>query len=99
MNFPSTSSGLKTADTQILASEGRLRNLVVLTDGTNDATVVLYDTETGTATGNVLAKLIVPGAAFRGDISWESNGVNVMRGIWADVTGTGAAYLVYFNKG
>jgi hypothetical protein len=97
MSNPATTSGLKSADAAILSMPGRLMGLTVLTDGTNDATVVLYDNTA--ASGTELAKLIVKGADLSKELVIAEEGVVCNRGIYADVTGTGAAYIVHFTVG
>jgi len=94
-----TSSGLKTSDTQISPASGRVHHVILLGDGTNAASVVLYDTETGTATGTVLAKLTVPAGDTMAQVAFAEQGVEANRGIWADVSGTGAEFLVGFSRG
>lgn len=88
------SSGLKTADAQIYTGRGTLNGLVVNTDGTNAATVTLYDNTA--ASGTVLSQVIVAGAD-RTHSQIFNLAVRCTTGIYADVTGTGAAYVVYFG--
>lgn len=95
---PSTSSGLKSADGIILAMPGRLMGLQVNADGTNQATVVLYDNASA-ASGTVLAKVIVDATLTSEELVVGEAGVVVNNGIYADVTGTGAEFIVYFTPG
>lgn len=95
---PSTSSGLKTADVAILAGPGRLRGLHVGADGTNAATVILYDNASA-ASGTVLAKIIVDATLTAADAVIPTEGIICHNGIYADVTGTGAEFIVYFDLG
>lgn len=99
MSCPATSSGLKSADTAILVGPGKLRGLQVLADGTNAATVVIYDNPSA-ASGTILAKVTVDATlteASAGGI--PSEGVWALTGLYADVTGTGAEFIVYYDKG
>jgi hypothetical protein len=89
------SSGLRTADAPIYVGRGTLNAFTVVTDGTNAATVTLYDNATA-ATGNVLAKMVVGGSAGTGFQAWNL-AVRCLNGIFADVSGTGAGYIVYFG--
>lgn len=89
------SSGLRTADAAIYVGRGTLNGLVVNTDGTNAATVTLYDNAT-TNSGTVLAQVIVAGADRTRDVIFNL-ATRCLNGIYADVTGTGAAYIVYFG--
>lgn len=95
---PATSSGLKTADAAILAMPGTLMGLTVLTDGTNDATVILYDNASA-ASGTVLAKLKVPGAELSKELVVAECGIVANHGIYADVEGDGAEYIVQYTAG
>lgn len=98
MVSPSTSSGLLSADVAVSDTSGRLHALTVLTDGTNAATVVLYDNASA-ASGTVLAKVIVAGADRMAVFSPHDAGVVVNQGIFLDITGTGAEAIVHFTKG
>ncbi len=90
----SISSGLQTADAQIYTGRGTLQALTVITDGSNDATVTLYDNTA--ASGTVLAKLVVDGTANTGFQSWNFH-CRCLNGIYADVSGTGASYIVHYG--
>lgn len=92
-----TSSGLKSADAAIYAAECKLHGLFVLTDGTNAATVVLYDNASA-ASGTELAKYVVPGASLSGYVHFDCP-VGASKGIYADVSGTGANYIVHYAIG
>jgi len=88
------SSGLKAADTLIYTGRGTLNGVVVNTDGTNAATLTLYDNTS--ASGNVLAQMIVAGADRTNALLFNL-AVRCNNGIYADVTGTGATYTVYYG--
>jgi dienelactone hydrolase len=90
-----TTSGLKTADAAIAVGVNRVNTLTILTDGTNAATVVLYDNPSA-ASGTVLAKGICIGADRTLHMVFE-NPVKASTGIYADVTGTGAEYIVTYG--
>lgn len=96
------SSGRKTADAAIKASAARLGGVILLGDGTNAATVVLYDNATA-ATGTALAELVLaanataPTGQRTAVLMFPVDGVAASNGIFADVTGTGAAYYVYYR--
>lgn len=93
---PALTSGLKTADAAILNQSGHLHSLMVIADGTNAATVVLYDNASA-ASGTVLAKIIVDATStFESFTALE--GIECANGIYADVTGTGAEYVVHYSK-
>jgi hypothetical protein len=96
MSCPAQSSGLRSADAAISALPAYLKGLIVLTDGTNDATVVIYDNASA-ASGTALAKLIVPGASLSASLHLPQYGIIANAGLYADVTGTGAAYIVQYS--
>lgn len=89
----STSSGLLNADGVIKDKAGILVGYRVFTDGTNQATLVLYDNASA-ASGTVLDKLIVAGADLVGGI--VDVAVEAQNGIYADITGTGASFIVHY---
>lgn len=96
MSNPATSSGLKTADTAILAGPGRLLGVQLIADLTNACTVVIYDNATA-ASGLVLCKLSIPATGAFVDALLPAEGVVVNNGIYADVAGTGAGFIVHFT--
>lgn len=102
MSRPATSSGRKTADAAIAARPCLLKSVILEGDGTNAATVILYDNASA-ASGTVLAKLLLSAVGTATDkvpmyAAFESkDGIECNNGIYADVTGTGAAYIVHFS--
>jgi hypothetical protein len=70
--------------------------LTVITDGTNNATVVLYDSASA-ASGTVIAELWVPGALISDRQVWTFPR-KVSAGIYADLTGTGASCIVEYMR-
>lgn len=94
-----TSSGLKTADALILTGSGWLMG-VVLNTGTADSSVIVYDNTS--AAGTVVAKATINAGTEAGDAGREylfPVPVRVGTGIYADVGGTAAEYIVYFKRG
>ncbi len=91
----SRSSGLKTADAVIAVGRNRINAITLLGDGTNAASVIVYDNASA-ASGVVLAKVTAAAATRLTHIIFE-NPVIVEDGIYADVTGTNAEYIVYFG--
>lgn len=91
------SSGRNTADAAIKASAGKVWG-VTLEAAAADSYVILYDNASA-ASGTVLAKVMI-------DVSLEGStstkhislpGVPASNGIYADVNGTSAAYIVYYE--
>lgn len=96
MSNPATSSGLKTADAAILAMPGTLKGLIVVSAAAI-ATVTLYDNASA-ASGPVLAKINVPIGESR-ELVLSECGVAANNGIYADVSGAGAEYIVHYTIG
>lgn len=90
------SSGLKNSDTAISARPGELCGILIVTDGTNDATAIVYD-NASTASGTKLFQGKVVGTANFGGATWEVP-IIANSGIYVDITGTGATYIVYFRR-
>lgn len=90
------SSGLKTASSQIALGTNRINSISLLGDNVNVSTVTLWDTDTGTATGNVLAKVVARATDAQNHIIF-TNPVYAEKGIYAQLTGTGGNYLIYFG--
>lgn len=91
----SRSSGLKTADAVITTGRNRINAITLLGDGTNAASVILYDNASA-ASGVVLSKITALATTRFTHVIFE-NPVVAEDGIYADVTGTGAEYIVYFG--
>ena len=93
----SRSSGLKSADAAIAAGRNRVNAITLLSDGTNACSVILYDNATA-ASGTEVGKVSIGAASLKKTehVVFE-NPVICELGIYADVTGTGAEYIVYFG--
>jgi len=72
-----------------------LFGFLIETDGANDATLTIYDNTAGS--GKVLRKMIVPGADRDGGIEFKK-GREADTGIYATISGTGAAFWVDYQK-
>lgn len=95
MATSSITSDLKTTAAVIAVGRSRVNAVTVLTDGTNAATVILYDNASA-ASGKVLAKVIVPGANRTEHVVFF-NPIVAENGVFASVSGTGAEYIVYIG--
>ncbi len=86
-------SGLKTSDSAVVSTAVLFCGIEIITDGTNAATVVVYDNASA-ASGTEMFKGTVAGASnFGGGFVYAP----ASKGIYVDVTGTGAAYIVYYK--
>mgnify|MGYP003590435387 CR=1 FL=1 len=90
----SISSGVKSADALIATGRNRVNAITVLTDGTNSATLDVRDGTTVSGTIKITGKCV--GASLINHIIFE-NPVLFENGIYGDVTGTGATYIIYFG--
>lgn len=90
----SISSGVLNADTLIFTGRNRINALTVITDGTNAATVSLYDNTSAANKIAVQGKCV--GANLEAHYIFE-NPVIMENGIYADVTGTGATFIVFYG--
>lgn len=92
------SSGLKAAGThQIFTGRGIVSAVHAISDGTNVATVTVYDNASGDTSGNIIAKV-------NGSVTTGSNGAYFTTPVRCDVgctvvvTGTGAPQgIVHFG--
>ena len=91
----SRSSGLKTADAVIQTGRNRINAITLLGDGTNAASIVVYDNASA-ASGVVLAKVTALAADRFTHVLFE-NPVVAENGLYADVSGTGAEYIIYYG--
>ena len=89
-----TGSGIKAPGVQPIANNACfLTGVTVLTDGTNDATLIMYDNGSNTEAGTVIEKIIIPGASRYGgrDYSVPRSCAN---GITANLSGVGSNCIV-----
>ena len=91
------SSGEKTSDTAIMAGPGYITAVYVITDGSNNAKVILYDNASA-ASGTVMLEMTVVASDNYGGRSWVFP-AEFFKGIYVDVSGTGASYIIeYITK-
>lgn len=90
----SRSSDLKTADAVIAVGRSRI-NAITLIGGSTASAVVLYDNATA-ASGVVVGKATQATNLVTTHITFE-NPVICENGIYADVSGTDAAYIIYYG--
>lgn len=91
---PSTSSGLKSSDAVISARPCRIMSIIAVADGTNQATIDLYDNATA-GSGTLLAKIVVD-AGLTYELFHIDGGIAASNGAYLDLTGTGAGAIVHF---
>lgn len=94
----SESSGEKTVDTLIYTAglDGvRLTAVLIITDGTNDATAIIYDNTS--AAGKKIFEATVVGSANYGGRNFPFP-VAARTGLYLELTGTGASAIIEFIK-
>ncbi len=96
MSGTNLSSDLLTADTAVLDRRGILTGVNIITDQTNDVTLIIYDNASA-ASGTVLFKAIVPGTEDTAYFRMPGEGVRCVNGLYADVTGTGAEFVLHYK--
>ena len=96
MNY-ATSSGEKTSSSAILAMPGALRSVSVTADNTNQATVIIYDNASA-ASGTILARIIVD-AGLVYETFIPPTPIVALNGLYASISGTGAACVVHYTIG
>ena len=96
--FPATSSDLLAASAVVTANPARLLGIIVNTDGTNAATVTVYDNASA-ASGVILAKYIVAGSANAAVVPINDGGIVALKGLYCAISGTGAKAIVHYSIG
>jgi hypothetical protein len=76
----------------------KLHGVYVISDASNVASVVIYDNPSA-ASGTVLAKLSIPASTTAPQFITFNHPITASTGLYADVSGTGANYIVYFSPG
>lgn len=90
------SSDLKTSDAAILTVAGSLCGVLITTDGANDATARIYDNKSAASGTTLFLGKVNATSHFGG--AWFGDGLSFSNGIYVDVTGTGASYIIYYRK-
>ena len=91
------SSGEKTADALIVTGKGILAGVQLISDLTNDVTLIVYDNTAASGTKLYERVLDVSVEGFGKLEELPGAGVRADNGIYADVTGTGASYILYYR--
>ena len=89
------SSGLKTSDSSVVQYPCYFYGVEVITNGSSDATCIIYDSST--ATGTVAFKGKVAAASNFGGIIYNYP-IEMFNGIYLDIDGTSAACIIYWKN-
>ena len=91
------SSGLLSADAVLHSGvTSILAGVQIITNGSADATLVITDDSAGTS-GDKLFKAVVTGANDSATFTLPDGGVRADNGLSCNVSGTNAAYIIYFR--
>ena len=85
--------GQQTTSKVISAAPVLLDGVLIITDGTNAATLTLYDNNSA-ASGTVVFKAVVAGSVNSAYFPFP-NPLRTNAGLYAAVSGTGASYVLY----
>lgn len=89
------SSGEQTSDAQIYTGRSALTSVMLITDGTNAATLTVHD---GTSNSDKkVGEFKCDGASYYCGWLWNFP-AEVGVGIYCDVTGTGASYILEYIR-
>lgn len=95
-HFVAEGSGKRIADAQVHTGKCVLKGVLLYNDGANDARLAVYD---GTDnTGKLLREVFARASDGQGPFGDTAVMLRVQTGIYCDVTGTGAYYLVDYIK-
>ena len=94
MATSSISSGVLSASAQVFTGKNRINALTVLTDGTNPATIEIYDNTDASGKKAVVGNCV--GANLTNHYIFE-NPVLIETGIYVNITGAGATCIVFFG--
>ena len=92
---PSFGPGEQTVDKLIYTGSCYITGILIITNGTDDAKVILYDNTS--ASGDVRWEQTVIGGDNYGGRSWTYP-KKFYNGIYVDVSGTGASYIIEYIK-
>jgi len=91
-----SSTGELAASGLITTGKGELHGCEIHTDGTNNATLTIYDNTAGS--GKILSKIVIVGASFFGGRNFcPPNGIGYSTGLYAVIAGTGAKFSIEYR--
>lgn len=93
---PATSSGRKSSSAVIVARPALLKSIILEGDGTNAASVVVYDNASA-ASGNIVAELLLQASGPKCITFDAAGGIEANNGLYASLSGTGAACIVHYS--
>lgn len=100
MALMKTSYELSSATNQVMHQGGLFGGCEVITDGTNNAAINVYDIESGgsPASGNKIYETTVIGSDNYGGIIYP-HPIICRNGLYVTISGTGATCIVFYKPG
>ena len=95
--LPATPSGEKSLSSLIYTGKCLLTGIKIVTNGTNDATVEIYDNTE--ASGTKVDKFVVSGDENYGGAIYGKSPIMMSTGIYVTLSGTGANFFVFYFMG
>jgi len=98
MSAPNNSSGILSASAIVATRNGSpliLSGAHIITNGTDDVTIILYDELS--ATGEEVFKQVVAGSDLSIPFVMPQGGIRCNTGIYASIAGTGAELIVFWR--
>lgn len=91
------STGIKTASELLESCKGYLKEIMLFTDGTNDAKLIIYDNADTYGTNDMaLAGLSVKGSNLFRHLPLPP--IKFETGLYARLEGTGASYILLYSR-
>lgn len=91
----SESSGEKTASSVINDGACVITGVKVITNGSNDVTLTLYDNTT--ASGKKIDEFVIPSDERYGGAIYGKTALKASNGVYAEMTGIGGKFFVFFS--
>jgi len=88
----------KTADALIDTGKGLITGIMVITDGSNSATIAIYDNTSGSGTKLIPDWIVTTSSSNRAATLTFKPGESYANGLYVDVTCSGdVSYMVYYD--
>jgi len=89
------SSGEQVSSAAVATGASLITGVLVLTDGTNAGTIIVYDNTS--AAGTKVFEAVVTGASNFGGATFEIP-IYCATGIYGAISGTGASFIIWYRK-
>lgn len=96
-----TSSGVQSASFQLTSMASQLFGMALYGDGTNAATLTIYDSANSTTSGKlVIGQLLLAATEKQASApDFMNHGIVANNGMYAVLSGTGASCIAYYALG